>query len=684
MRNGQFLTGEAPGVSLGISMPSLRSILFLLTIWAFAMGCGSEKPAPFVGDNPNNKSDASTQMPDAASPDVGTVDVETPVDTGMPPPNLCTDAGNCSVVLSAERLIIPADGKATDVVTATVDARIGGTIDFVITGPGHWENNRNTISVVVDQLGKAKATFGSDPAGGTATVTARLVGRDMAASLMIEMPPLADITYTKQHTLMGVRSSGFNESNQITFKILAPNGAPYPAGLTVNFEHKPLSGSRINNQMTCTLLDCIIRDTGTTDEKGLVNLQLQSGNLQGTAIVSISATAGGQTKNVAVDTPIVGAKVSGRNVSIECTPRNVPALVDTDCIRSRVDTPFKCTVTLGDRFSNVVGVSTTVKYQSEAGIVGTPPTTPQYPNPDLGKATGTIGTVGGVLPVDVFPIAGEFALQIDDACHAAGALPTHNPRDGIVSVIAMMAGEEGFIDKNGNGDFDPGEPFIDLPEPFVDSNDNGIQDAGEFFQDLNNDMKWNGANSVWDSSTTLWTETRVVYTGAGASASDSSGNELISRYFDRTALETPPGATLRLPRLGFALDEARDIGLWFADANFNVLASTAKYTVEIGTGDPITASLAGTPPMRPSREEGFFFLQQYCDGASLTNCGMACPPTPATQQCVIKSAVTQFEYGVKGAVRIKASSSIKGSFGVTSVATLPNAVSTVGLSGDVR
>ena len=191
---GQFLTVEDEGVSLGISMPSLRSILFLLTIWAFAMGCGSEKPAPFVGDNPNNKSDASTPVQDATTPDVGTADVETPVDTGMPPPNLCTDAGNCSVILTAERLIIPADGKATDIVTATVDARVGGTIDFVISGPGHWENNRATISVVVDAMGKARATFGSDPAGGTATVTARLVGRDMAASLTIEMPPLADLT----------------------------------------------------------------------------------------------------------------------------------------------------------------------------------------------------------------------------------------------------------------------------------------------------------------------------------------------------------------------------------------------------------------------------------------------------------------------------------------------------------
>jgi hypothetical protein len=662
-------------------MPSFRSILYLAMIWALAMGCGSDKPAPFVGDNSNNKPDATTQPPDT-TPDSGETEASTETDTGTPPTSgICTDAGNCAVILTAAALVIPADGKAQDVITASVDSRVGGTIDFTISGPGLWDNSRSSISVPVDISGKARAIFVSDAGGGTATITARLVARDMAAQINIEMPPLADITYTMQHNLMGVKSSGFNESNQITFKIWAPNGVPYPDGLAVNFEHRPLSGSRIGGQPTCNMLDCVVKHSDETG-RGQVQLSLASGTLQGTAIVTIMATAGGQTKRVDVSSPIVGAKVSGRNVSIECSPRNVPALVDTDCIRSRVDTPFKCTVTLGDRFNNVVGVSTTVKYQSEAGIVGTPPTTPMFPSPDLGKATGTIGTVGGVLPVDVFPVSGEYSLQFDDQCHPTGPMPTHNPRDGIVSVIAMMAGEEGFIDKNGDGIYNSGEPFIDLPEPFVDSNDNGQQDAGEFFQDLNNDLRWNPANGAWDESTTLWTETRVVYTGKPAARIDLNGTEYMSRFFKNgTVLPNP---SPRMPDQLLIADQAVDVGLWFSDENFNVLAPTVKYSVEIGMGDPITASLSGTPPMRAAREEGFFLAQLYCDGSASGNCGMICPPTPTTQQCLVKSAVTEFEYGVDGAVRVKASSSLKGIFAVTGVATLPNSVGAINLSGEVK
>ena len=663
------------------SMPSLRSILILAVIWALAAGCSSEEPAPFVGDNTNNKSDSATPVPDAGS-DGTTTDGSTAADSDNMPPPVCADAAGCAVTLSAAATTIPADGKATDVVTASIDPRVGGSIDFSISGPGTWlEGGKTTVSVLADSNGKARATFVSDAGGGTAIITARFVGRETAAQLAIEMPALADITYSMQHNLMGVKSSGFNESNQITFKIFAPNGAPYPDGLEVNFEHKPLSGSKIGSQMTCNMLDCVIRETGTVT-KGQVQLSLLSGTLQGTAIVTITATAGGQTKRIDVSSPIVGAKVSGRNVSIECSPRNVPALVDTDCTRSRVDTPFRCTVTLGDRFNNVVGVSTTVKYQSEAGIVGTPPTTPMYPSPDLGKATGTIGTIGGVLPLDVLPISGEYSLAFDDQCHPSGPVPVHNPRDGIVSVIAMMAGEEGFIDKDGDGMFDSGEPFIDLPEPFVDSNDNGIQDAGEFFQDLNGDMRWNPANGAWDESTTLWTETRVVYTGNGAALQDTTQQEYISRFFLRGALLPEPSPVL--PKQTLAPDQAVDIGLWFSDSNFNVLAPTVKYSVEIGMGDPVTASLATTPPMRPSREEGFFLAQLYCDGSNPTSCGMVCPPTPQTQQCLVKSAVTEFEYGVDGWARVKASASLKGGFAVVGTAVLPNASSAIHLLGEVK
>ena len=668
-------------------MLGLRWILIFATIWAATAGCSSDKPAPFVGDIVNPKPDAS--LPPDPDLDGGASETSTPIDGGTMPPTVCTDAGSCSIILTTASNMIPADGKAQTVITASIDARVGGIVEFSISGPGLWDNGKNSIPVLADISGLARANFVSDASGGIATITARWVTRDTIARVNVEMPALADITYSTQHNLMGVKSSGFNESNQITFKILAPNGVPYPDGLIVNFEHKPLAGSTIGTQPTCNMLDCVVKDTGVT-EKGQVQLSLASGTLAAPAAVSITATAGGQTKRVEVTSPIVGAKVSGSGVSIECSPRNVPALLDTDCIRSRVDAPFKCTVTLADRFNNSVGLSTTVKYQSEAGIIGTTQiSTPMYPAADLGKATGTIGTIGGVLPLDVFPMTGEYSASFSDACHPSGTPAVHNPRDGIVSIIAMMTGEEGFIDKNGDGIYNPGEPFIDLSEPFVDSNDNGTWDSGEFFQDVNNNSRWDRANAEWDDSTMLWTETRIVYTGQGNAVVDA-GNQIQSRFFvpgPGFPPEPPlalfqPTPTVVAP-ISLLAGETRDIGLWFSDLNFNVLAPPVKYAADVGMGDPATVSIAANPQMTPVRQEGFFFTQQYCDGAATETCGMICPPSSATQQCLVRSSVGGFEYGVDGVIRVKAST-IKGSFDIAATANVLTSLSTLSLSGVVR
>jgi hypothetical protein len=59
------------------------------------------------------------------------------------------------------------------------------------------------------------------------------------------------------------------------------------------------------------------------------------------------------------------------------------------------------------------------------------------------------------------------------------------PGNGIVTVLATTRGEETFIDANGNGIYDSGEIFFDIPEPFIDFNGNGRFDGPEPFTDSN-------------------------------------------------------------------------------------------------------------------------------------------------------------------------------------------------------
>lgn len=92
----------------------------------------------------------------------------------------------------------------------------------------------------------------------------------------------------------------------------------------------------------------------------------------------------------------------------------------------------------------------------------------------------------------------------------------NNPRDNLVTMIAVVEGAEAFTDDNANGTFDVGEAFVDLTEPFVDANDDGTWESGEEFIDTNGNRMWDGKNGTWDAKTKIWTQERVLWTGEPA------------------------------------------------------------------------------------------------------------------------------------------------------------------------
>ena len=88
-------------------------------------------------------------------------------------------------------------------------------------------------------------------------------------------------------------------------------------------------------------------------------------------------------------------------------------------------------------------------------------------------------------------------------------------------IIALVAGQEAFVDVDGDGLFTVGidyqEAEHDLSEPFVDANDNGRWDddgeRAELYRDTNGDGRWTQPNGAWDGDTTLWASTRVLWVG---------------------------------------------------------------------------------------------------------------------------------------------------------------------------
>jgi hypothetical protein len=77
---------------------------------------------------------------------------------------------------------------------------------------------------------------------------------------------------------------------------------------------------------------------------------------------------------------------------------------------------------------------------------------------------------------------------------------THNPRDGIATLIAAVPAQTGF-DNYG--------------EPFVDMNDNGIRDPGEPYIDYNGNGKYDAPSGAQQPHM-VWKEFRMVWSGEAA------------------------------------------------------------------------------------------------------------------------------------------------------------------------
>jgi hypothetical protein len=563
---------------------------------------------------------------------------------------------NLSLQLVAAPTRIAADGVAPATITATLKngtVPVGAkTITFAVDPTSSGSVSPTTGSTNIQ--GRITTQYTSATSSGLQTITGTYdTGTQLiTGSVVIDTPALGQVKFiSQQYPIMGVKHSSYRENNEIVFQVLDNTGAPYPAGLRVRFTHSPVGRSFIGDTENCTASTCTAE--AFTDATGTAKVMLHSGTVASVVSVDAEATAGGisglaSASNIA----IVGAKPSGSQIAISCTPRNVPAFVDHDCTNSRVGATVSCTVRLGDRFVNALGVATQTTFSSEAGLAGPP----QLTDKD-GVAKQSVFVDNAKLPVDVEPLLGppgpEWSRFYDSGCGPK----THNPRDGLVTIIASANGEEGFVDgsngKPADGIYNAGENFIDIGEPFVDANDNNVRDANELYLDSNNDGEWDGPNGTWDSTKVIWAETRILYSGHAAIFSDGT-DYTHSRWFrgilPPTNDSTPsPEFTVTSSETGGGTATVDYVRVYFADKNFNQLNAQTTYSVA-----PIAGGVQAKYTFSPSvvDNEGMNFTQQFCDSQS----GGACTNTCEGAPCYVVTNINAFAYGNYGTVEIKGGS----------------------------
>lgn len=435
--------------------------------------------------------------------------------------------GGYSVTLTADKnQIIAGVGDAT-ILTATLQS-VSNTNGIPVTfttsvgrlGPVGGSGVASSYIATSDGgVAQAQLLAGSADTG-QAVVTAQLATNGGATSnnVTVNIVNVSQISFISTEcpqtitncNLMGLQGSGFNETALVKFKVTDGTGAGV-SGVAVNFA---LVGAP-----TGTTVDPM----GTTNAMGEVRANVRAGRTIGT--FTVTATALGMFTVTSPTIGVRGAKPSNRGFLLRCDRVNIPVYASST---PPLPLMVNCQVGLSDRYGNPIGTGTQVRLNSEAGQVpNNVATTPFMPGVTAeGFGSFSFNTALNFPALDVPPLtanATQYPVPLVTEPSIPGTI-VRNPRDGLVTVIAYLQGEEDFKDDNANGTRDANEQFIDQGEPFVDSNDNNQWDTGETFVDtppadggVPNGM-WDGPNGTWDSNAQIWTEYRLLYTGPTSSS----------------------------------------------------------------------------------------------------------------------------------------------------------------------
>lgn len=382
-------------------------------------------------------------------------------------------------------------------------------------------------------------------ASGTVTVAAAAIG-----SIVFESATPSNIA------LKGTGDTGRPETSTVVFRVLDQSGGPR-AGATVEFALNTAVGG-------ITLSPT----SAQTDSTGRVQTIVQSGTVATSVRVTATVTSTTPTISTQSSQLTVTTGIPDQNsfsLSVQCP--NVEAW-DRDGVTVPV------TARLADRFNNPVPDGTAVTFTTEGGSIQSQ------------CVTTTTATESGVCTVNWV---------------SSNPRPVGGPgQSGRSTVMATAIGEESFIDANGNGAFDDGELFDDLPERFLDENENRVYDPGERFYDFNNNGIRDDADGIFNG--VLCFDTTGRCDPNRRSTGISASNLIIMSGSTPAGVQPPNGDTLPAVTAG----GSRTYSFLFADLNGNPLpsgttisASVVGNGLSLGTPSSFTVPCTTEPTVYP-------------------------------------------------------------------------------------
>ncbi|MEE4279573.1 MAG: hypothetical protein V2I82_13985 [Halieaceae bacterium] len=362
--------------------------------------------------------------------------------------------------------------------------------------------------------GLATAEYLSGSCEGTDQISASIVDGDSEASASIGIAPsdadfigyvTSDPLETEEGSgrtiiaLPGTGGAARPETATIVFEVLeeavelaAGDPLPGQAGYFDLPTRFPLAGVRVNFALTDMRSGIeLINTSDVTDANGIVEAEVISGNVAAstrvTAQIDESSVTDGAAPSATSNEIVVSTGFPDQNsISLSSSVFNVPRARSVDGVSATI------TVRMADKFNNPVANGTAAIFTTEYGTIDGSCLTGQSNGALFQAANGDTAPQRGTCSViwqsqaPRFPVFNQDLIQTiaDDGSYSCRSHTSSRggpcPDDlgairGLRSTILVTAvGDESFIDSNGNGVYDEGETFENLPEAFLDMNEDGV------------------------------------------------------------------------------------------------------------------------------------------------------------------------------------------------------------------
>lgn len=429
----------------------------------------------------------------------------------------------------------------------TGSAAVSFNSPCIAAGTAQVRVNGAPVSSVTTTTGIATATYVAQGCSGTDAVTATASISQQSLS--------ANGTVTVAAATVG--SIEFVSATPTNIALQGTGDVSRPESSTVVFRVKDASNGAVQGASVSFALNTAVGGIALTstsavsDNQGLVQTVVNAGTVATSVKVTATVTSAPQQISTQSSQLTVTTGIptdASFSLSVECF--NIEGW-QYDGVIAPV------TARLGDRFQNPVPDGTAVTFTAEGGNIQSQCT------------TTTTATEGGVCTVN---------------------FRSSNPRpaDGRVTLLAKAIGEESFVDANGNGSFDNGESFTDIPEPFRDDNENGVYDVGEDFFDFNNNQTRDPPDGIFNGVLCKDTTGRC---GGPATRSIGIGEQNVVILSGSDAVITD-GAGAPMPAsIAMSVSSATTITFWVRDLHNNVLpgGTTVALTSAGSGGVTVTA-----------------------------------------------------------------------------------------------